>query len=395
MRLTQPLRVAFAIAAVATSSILGCPVVRADEKTIAELANRFRGLPHCDLGGISVGVIDGGNSSLASAGMVHSKYGAPREIRDDDEFEIGSITKTFTATLYALALNEGKVTPEEPAQGLMAEGVALPVYRSALGKTVSITLDSLARHASGLPRALEGSPAGLSREQMVDELRSQQLLFPPGNGFLYSNLGFAVLSLAMERVYGDKIETLLPKMVAAPLGMNKTGVELSAFPAESVLQGYRPNGAAAPEQNPTWPAFDGASGLRSTPSDMLMFLRYNMKLSSAGSLTSLLPTLQKTEHLQGYGEDNGRPRDIGLAWQNATLPDGRHLIWKDGNVPGFRSFIGFTNTDPKTGVVVLSTQNGCKVLKLGRCIIESVDKTREDNYCANPDEGGAGEAGAP
>ena len=382
MKSSKRLRAAVAIAAAAALSVLDCAGGRADEAAISALADRFQAQPHCELGGMSIGIVDNGKSSLLSVGSVHSRGDGPRAIRPDDAFEVGSITKTFTATLYALALSEGKVAANAPAQDYMPDGVVLPVYQSG-GKTIPITLDSLARHASGLPRSLEGSSSGLSREEMIAQLRSARLAFAPGSGFLYSNLGFAVLALAMERVYNGRIEDLVPQMVAAPLGMNNTGF------GGAVLEGYRPSGEPAPETNPTWPAFDGAAALRSTPADMQQFLLYNMRLTSSERLSPLLPTLQKSAHLQARGgEGGGRARDIGLAWQNATLPDGRNVIWKDGNVPGFRSYIGFTTTAPQTGVVVMASQNGCRTMKLGRCILESLSGTQPDSYCANPDAGG-------
>jgi serine-type D-Ala-D-Ala carboxypeptidase/endopeptidase len=368
---------------------------RADEATVRDLANKFRATPHCNLAGISVGIIHNGQSSLFSSGMVRSTSGAPREIRDDDRFEVGSITKTFTAALYALALRDGKVTPQEPAQELMPRGVVLPVYRGATGQDVPITLDNLARHASGLPRSVRGWPSGMSREQMTDELKSTELLYQPGARFMYSNLGFAVLAMAMERVYGRPIDELFTALVAGPLGMSKTSVGASELSSSDVIKGYRPNGSEAPEQNPTWPAFDGSAALRSTPTDMLAFLRYNMRLGDAGTLTSVLPSLQKTERLERFGEDKRGVVEIGLAWQNATLPDGRRLIWKDGNVPGFRSFIGFTDSSPQTGVVVLTSQNGCEAVKLGRCVLETMDHARKDDYCASAGAEDDPDAGMP
>jgi D-alanyl-D-alanine-carboxypeptidase/D-alanyl-D-alanine-endopeptidase len=377
-----------AIPAAAALILILCAGARADDAKIRALADRFQALPHCEAGGLSIGVVDKAQGSLLSVGAVHRPGGESRAIREDDEFEVGSITKTFTATLYALALSEGKVAADAPAQNYMPDGVTLPVYRSG-GKTVPITLDSLARHASGLPRSLEGSPDGLSREQMTDQLRSVSLSFAPGGGFLYSNLGFAVLALAMERVYGGKIEDLLPQKIAAPLGMNNTGFGTGA------LEGYRPNGEPAPQTNPTWPAFDGAAALRSTPADMQRYLLFNMGLARSEQLSPLLPALQKTIRLQARGgEGGGRPRDIGLAWQSASLPDGRRVIWKDGNVPGFRSYIGFTATGPQIGVVVMASQNGCRTMKLGRCLLEALSGTVRDNYCANPEAGGGEDIGA-
>jgi serine-type D-Ala-D-Ala carboxypeptidase/endopeptidase len=385
MPVKQRLRPATVVAVAVASTFLATGSSQSDEEALRAMAERFNAAQHCTSGAISVGYIDNGTGSLFSVGTVSAHRGSPRAIRGNDEFAIGSITKTFTATLYALALSEGKVKPDTPAQDVMPAGVRLPVYRTSAGKEIPITLDNLARHSSGLPRGFQPFSGSLSRQQMISELPSAQLEFAPGTGFLYSNLGFAVLSLAMERIYGEAIETLLTEKVAVPVGMSKTAIDLGGLPSDGVLDGYRPNGAPAPEHPPTAPAFDGANGLRSTPLDMMQFLRFNMKLSSVGELSAALPMLQKTETLRGVGD--AASRTIGLAWQTATLPDGRRLVWKDGNVPGFRSFIGFTTSPPITGTVVLSTQNGCRVTKLGRCVIESLSHARADEYCANPDAG--------
>lgn len=130
---------------------------------------------------------------------------------------------------------------------------------------------------------------------------------------------------------------------------------------------------------------------------MQQYLLFNMRLASSEQLSPLLPSLQKTVHLPGRGEgaEGKRPRDIGLAWQNANLPDGRHVIWKDGNVPGFRSYLGFTTSTPQIGVVVMATQNGCRTMKLGRCILESLINTKSDGYCANPEAGMEENSGEP
>jgi D-alanyl-D-alanine-carboxypeptidase/D-alanyl-D-alanine-endopeptidase len=390
------LKAAVAIVATMGLSIINCAASYADESDITAIANRFLAAPQCSLGGLSIGIVDHGQSSLMSVGLVHTNGGQPRAARPDDQFEIGSITKTFTATLYALALSEGKVSADAPAQDYMPEGVVLPTYQSDSGKTIPITLDSLARHASGLPRSVRGSPNGLSREEMAEELRSTRLLYAPGSGFLYSNLGFALLALAMERVYNGKIESLVPQMVAAPLGMSKTGFDADALGRDSVLEAYRPNGQVAPETNPNWPAFDGAAALRSTPADMQRYLLFNMRLASSDPLSPLLPTLQKEKRFRARGgNDEGGTKDIGLAWQNTNLPDGRHVIWKDGNVPGFRTFIGFTTTTPQIGVVVLASQNGCKSTKLGRCILEAISQSKPDSYCANPEGGSEENNGEP
>jgi serine-type D-Ala-D-Ala carboxypeptidase/endopeptidase len=263
----------------------------------------------------------------------------------------------------------------------MPDGVVLPSYPSPGGRAIAFSLDHLARHASGLPRLIPPGGSSLSRERMIEQLRSSTLVFAPGTQFLYSNLGFAVLSLAMERAYGEPIEDLLPEKIAAPLGMKDTTFRMDALPANRILQGYDNRGELAPQENSTWPAYDGAGALRSTPNDMQHFLKYNMGLEGSPSLSRLAPMMRRWKTLPVHDAD--RQATVGWAWQQGQLPGGVPVIWKDGAVPGFSAYVGFTLQPRAAGVVVLASQRGCAVIRLSRCILEALDSLDHDAYCSD------------
>jgi CubicO group peptidase (beta-lactamase class C family) len=375
---------ASALACAVTFGALASGRASAQDSSLKSLVTRFNAATGCQKAGISFGTITGTTSAWDTVGQVHKNGEAPREIRDDDVFEIGSITKTFTATLYALALNQQKVAAGDPGQQYMPSGLVLPNRVKRGNRTVTITLDDLARHASGLPRGVPSQNGSLPVEVMARETSSLELNSRPGARYLYSNLGFAILALAMQNVFHAPIETLLPDMVAVPLGMRSTVVAGSDW--TGVLVGYASDdGTTARRGNATWPGFDGAGAILSTPKDMQIFLQYNMGLLANNRLNALRSRFLRTITLPVFGHPY-RQMNMGLAWESDKLPNGREYFSKDGSVPGFRSYIAFTAPgSPQAGVVILTNEQGCKVIKLGRCVLETIlGISRQDGYCANP-----------
>lgn len=363
----------------------------AQDSPLRTLVTRFHNMPKCQKAGISFGTIAGTASSWDSVGEVNKTGEQPHAIREDDVFEIGSITKTFTALLYALAQERSTpvVGAGSPAQPYMPAGFTLP-NRAPNGRTVAIKLDDLARHASGLRSNLPTQNGALTVGLMLRETVTYPLKFAPGSHFFYSNLGFAILGLAMEKLFNAPIETLLRDQVAVPLGMRSTVVAGTDF--SGVLVGYNADdGMPARRGKDTWPAFNGAGALLSTPKDMQVYLQFHMGLIADNPANSQL-NLARRIMLRAFRLPNfprGRKHTVvGLAWQRLALPCGRQYFWKDGKVPGFRSYIAFTKEGrslQQAGVVILTNQDGCQVEHLGRCVLENILGTRpQDRYCANP-----------
>jgi CubicO group peptidase (beta-lactamase class C family) len=137
-------------------------------------------------------------------------------------FEIGSMTKQFTALLILQFVNEGKIKLD----GRLSD--YLPYYRSDTGGQV--TVHHLLSHTSGIPEFL--TPAFLQdaasrkrygvREFAVERC-SGDLQFPPGTNFAYSNSGYFLLGAILESVSGKTYEQLLEQQILAPLGMKESG----------------------------------------------------------------------------------------------------------------------------------------------------------------------------
>jgi D-alanyl-D-alanine-carboxypeptidase/D-alanyl-D-alanine-endopeptidase len=178
--------------------------------------------------GLVVGLLVGDECHCLGYGKVAEDSARPPDA--GTVFEIGSITKVFTALLLADQVVERAVVLTEPLQALLPE-VRIPMRGRPL------TLLDLATHSSGLPRL----PPGLVRQAWrhqddpyarftEDDLRAAlegvRLRREPGGRWSYSNFGAAVLGHALARRAGTTYARLLAERVTGPLGLVDTVVEV-------------------------------------------------------------------------------------------------------------------------------------------------------------------------
>ncbi|MEO9169893.1 MAG: serine hydrolase, partial [Candidatus Baltobacteraceae bacterium] len=289
--------------------------------------------------GIVVGIIERGNVTT----YVSGSSGNARPLDAQTRFEIGSVSKTFTATLLALAVQAGKLTLSDPLAKYLPKTVRVPAKD---GK--SITLLELAEQRSGLPRLPEnmsdvaGSDpyAGYSRKDMYAFLNGYSLTRDPGAEYEYSNFGIGVLGQALANAAQTTYSRLLDTRVLDPLRMSATSLATpDAADASPLATGHDVDG------NPVAPwhfdAIAPAGGVRSDLDDMLKYLRCNM---GQGPLASACLFAQKA---RAAGEAGHR---IGLVWWT-NLRNG--VVSHAGDTAGFHAEIAIS-ADKQTGVVVMS-----------------------------------------
>jgi CubicO group peptidase (beta-lactamase class C family) len=349
--------------------------------------------------GMIVGFIDGEDSVIRGFGVASKETGkAPDE---NTVFEIGSITKTFTATLLAAEVLANRMKLADPVQKYLPAGTTL----FQVGDR-PITLEDLATHRSGLPRMPAGfAPANPSDPyadfdveklwQAVDSVRPGRA---PGVAAEYSNFGFAILGQVLARETGMSYRDLLDDRIFTPLGMTHSDTQLTAALERNAAQGYGPNGEPTPHWTLT--GFAGAGAINSTATDMLSYIRANMRAAMAangpapnangsnapsGSNARAAPSTSTSTSTSAIGATDRtllsramslaqEPRAdmtpdgmrIGLAW--LTTPSGTGH-WHNGGTGGFRSFAGFTN-DGKRGVVILSNTGGPSVDAIGLHLLD-------------------------
>ncbi|KQN00347.1 serine hydrolase [Sphingomonas sp. Leaf25] len=285
---------------------------------------------------IVVGVIDDHGRRIVARGPAGA----------DTLFEIGSITKVFTALVLADMAARGEVGLDDPAARYLSPGWTLPVRGRA------ITLLDLATHRSGLPRLPLNMPyveagdpyAGYTPAAMRAFLKDWVPDRPPGAQYEYSNLGGALLGQILARRAGTDYETLVRTRITGPLRMRDTQVRSSgaalrnqATPHDEFL---RPVAAWDPS------VMVAAGGLRSDARDMLTFLAANLGFVP----TPLKPAMDamRIVRAQGDGPDNA----MATGWTVAKTPTGP-VVTHGGATGGYLANIAF---DPlrRRGVVVLA-----------------------------------------
>jgi serine-type D-Ala-D-Ala carboxypeptidase/endopeptidase len=284
------------------------------------------------------GVVDGDNGEVVAFG----KFDDGKAPDGDTVYEIGSVTKTFTATLLAQAVLSGRVTLDEPVAQL------LPDFKIPSRSGMEITLEQLGTQHSALPRMPSNfepkDPANPYADYDAAKLKAflaeYQLPRDPNASYEYSNLGFGLLGYALAQLEHATYGAVTGETILTPLGMTMSGTVFSDAMRTHLAAGHDVSGAAA--QNWDQDALAGAGAIRSTANDMLRYLKANMGIAPS-PLTAAMKLAQQPR------SDMTKTMRIGLAWM--TTKNG--IIWHNGETGGYRSFLGFT-ADRRHGVVILS-----------------------------------------
>jgi CubicO group peptidase (beta-lactamase class C family) len=264
-------------------------------------------------------------------------------------YEIGSITKVFTALLLARAKIEGQCDLDDPIGKFLPAEAGLPEPIRVL------TLRQLATHTSGLPRLPENLDATVRNDDdpysnyraddLLACLRDSRPRVRPGTKSDYSNLGAGLLGYVLAQRSGKPYEELLRASVLDPLGMRDTVIHLSDEQRARLIGGHEPGGKPVP--NWTFDVMAPAGALRSTAEDMLTFLDANLA-GREGDIGRVLKLAQEVHH------GRGRSDRVGLGWQIHTdIISGHTIHWHNGGTGGYRSFLGFDAAN-QVGIVLLS-----------------------------------------
>jgi CubicO group peptidase (beta-lactamase class C family) len=236
----------------------------------------------------------------------------------DGRFEIGSMTKTMTGAVLAALAAKGTVSlDDEIGRWLDA------------GRNASITLVQLATHTSGLPRLAPSHVTGAADPYayLTPAVAERELRLAPvrarGTEWEYSNFGFQVLSLTLERAAGASFGALLEEHVFGPLEMSCSGITGNG--GGSRLQGHAQGSPVAPWRHHLW----GAGGVEASAEDMARYLA-----ACLTPLDSAAGRAIRAAQRPHYRVD--QLRSAGLGW--AVGPPG--YLGHDGGTSGFRAMLG-------------------------------------------------------
>jgi len=290
-------------------------------------------------------------------GMADAEKGTPNT--PQTRFRIGIITQTFTTAAILQLQEQHKLTVDDPICQYLD---ACPAGWE------EVTIQHLLTHSSGIADYLfEGGPlsAGSTPDQLVNRVSDMPLQFEPGSEYNYSNSGFLILGMIIERVAGQPYLTFLQENIFDPLEMDGTG--LDAGPGELAV-GYK-FGSTKAEEIEISPLF-GTASLYSTVEDLYRFrqaLQTDQLLSQASRDQMFAPYFPLN---WGFNANYG-------AWAEGTIA-GRRLSYSRGDGPvyynltqGFQSSL-INYPDDDLTVIILENLGSADPLVTAREVVRTV-----------------------
>ena len=293
--------------------------------------------------GLSIGVLKDGKTIFYGYGETVK---GNKQIPDEHTmFEIGSISKTFTAILLADAVNSGKVKLDDPINKYLPDSIPQLQYEG-----IPLTLKTLSNHSSGLP----GLPSNFHTSDYTNPYKdynendlyrfykSFKPIRKPGEKYEYSNLAVGTLGVILENIYHQNYETLFITKICKPLGMKDTREFLRKNDSTQFAKGYDKDGT----YNSQWDfkALAAAGCIRSTAFDLLKYV----KASFGDAPFGVNKAMQLTHSISFT---NGQTK-VGLAW-HFIKPGTDELIFHNGETGGYHSYVAI-NQNRKFALVILS-----------------------------------------
>ncbi|CAE6799443.1 Beta-lactamase [Paraburkholderia nemoris] len=317
--------------------------------------------------GMAVGIIDGDRHYVFNYGLASTKTRTP--VTSDTLFELGSVSKTLTATLASYAQVSGYLSLSDQTSKYLTS-----LRNSEFGK---VSLLNLGTHTpGGLPLQVPDSIR--NDDQLLQYFKQWQPTYAPGTHRTYANPGIGALGLITAKSMGQDFSALMENRLFPALDMKHSYINVPAGKLNDYAQGYTK--AGAPIRVAPGVLSAEAYGVKATAADMVRFVEANM------NLIQLDPKLQRaiTDTHSGYFKAAGMTQD--LIWEQypypvtlQTLLDGnssamifnatpateivppqppREDVWinKTGSTNGFGAYVAFI-PQKRLGIVILANKN--------------------------------------
>jgi D-alanyl-D-alanine carboxypeptidase len=294
--------------------------------------------------GLSVAVVrDGSVTMQRSYGLANVELGSPTS--PGSVFEIGTLSKQFTAAAVMLLHQDEKFRLDDPIRSHLPE---LPE------SWMPVTVRHLLTHTSGIPSYTNVSGyftaryASISKKQVLDSIVALPLRFVPGENWSPSNSDYYVLGLLIERLSGKSYERFLSERIFQPLGMSATRVNDYAAIIPNRVSGYTwDDNAALAHASPTHPSrLFGWASIVSSAADLARWEAALARgtLLAPSSLAHMWTPMKLT---------SGSSTRYGFGWYIHPSAQWGTIIEHGGSNAGFRSQIVRYSGD-KTTVIVFS-----------------------------------------
>ncbi len=354
---------AVATASARAQSATGALGVRVD--SIASHVLRTSGVPSA-----SVAVVQHGQVVYAKAYGL-AELGSRKPATTDMRYAVGSISKQFTAAAVLLLQQEGKLNIDDP----------VGKYVSGLSRGNEVTVREILSHTSGYqdfwPQDYLMAPMreNVTPKQIMGRWASQPLDFEPGTRWQYSNTGFVLAAMIVEKASGMPFFQFVQTRLLDPVGM-KTASDFDGNPRAVDATGYIRYGLgplrAAPDAGKGW--MYGAGMLAMTAADLakwdLSYIRHNV-LSPASYAQQLGDTRLRNGAASSYG--------LGVHTQ---MSGGHFLVEHGGEVSGFTAE-NYVYPEDSAAIVVLTNQDAAPAAESIASQIARVLFTAEDAVAAD------------
>ena len=327
-----------------------------------------KGMADWKIPGLALAIVRN-DSVLYTKGYGVLKAGSPAPVDDRTLFEIGSSSKSFTATLVAMLVSDGKVRWDDRLSTYLPDFRLYDPVASA-----EVTLRDALSHRSGLPRAeLSWMYAAVSRSELLRRMRFLKPAAPFRSRWIYQNVMLLAAGEAAGKAAGTTWDELLQKRIFEPLGMTSSlpvardPERIAALATPHVLIRDSVSGLGRLNMDNIAPA----GAIASTARDMAQWLRFQLGDGVyAGKRLVSSAALREThtpQMLMGAGGGGGgggadsitRFSTYGMGWMVQDYR--RQLLWQHGGATdGMSTAMGML-PEQKFGVVVLSNLHGAQL----------------------------------
>ncbi|WP_062351649.1 serine hydrolase domain-containing protein [Herbidospora yilanensis] len=304
--------------------------------------------------GAQLGILCGDDLLTLATGVLHAGTGQPAAT--DSVWQIGSISKVWTATVIMRLIDEGRFTLETP----VAE--VLPEFRLRDPETTAaVTVWHLLTHTSGIDGDLftDTGRGDDALEKYVALLADSPRNHPIGATWSYCNAGYSVPGRIIEVATGQTWDQAIREKLFTPLGLTHT----TTLPEEAMVFGHamgHVKGGDEPVAAPVWglPRAVGPAGLiTATAADVLAFARMHLRGGVAADGTRVL-SRESAAAMSAYQTDCPEKRLLGDSWGLGWFRcdwHGHRAYGHDGNTIGQAAFLRVL---PEAGVAVVLLTNG-------------------------------------
>jgi beta-lactamase class C len=308
-----------------------------------------------DAGGVAAAVYVAGHAMFFNYGL--ADQAGKRAITSDTLFNVASLRKVFEAALVALGTLRGELSLDDPVNKYVTELQGDYIRR--------VTIGELATHTSGLLLATDHPPWPVGSYSLAEFIDTLNAWTPyageqPGRQRIYTQAGYVLLQLALERRYGLPISELIESRILRPLGMNSTVLPergpdnraiMSPVLMPSVVQGYSDNGVPiGPQGNQQgYYNFPGTGQIFSSARDLVIFLAACLDGGTADPQLreALRMTQREMFHVsQQFGQ--------AMAWENVDV-NGVSIVDKPAGLNNASAYIGLVPAR-KIGVLLLANR---------------------------------------